>query len=551
MVYLYLILTSFFSSILIVPPLRQWAVNSGRLDLPERRKIHKEAIPRIGGVAIFLSFLFSLLVFYEFNHIVRGLIAGSVVVFLVGLLDDLTGLTPKQKFLGQGIAAALAITLSGVYLTDLGNLVGVGNVILPIWLAIPFTVFAIVGVANAINMFDGLDGLAGGTSVLVLGGFLFLAWQDQNYLVVAVAMALIGAILGFLKDNSYPATIFMGDSGSLVLGFVVGFLAVMLTQAETSSVSAIVPVVMLGLPIIDTLTVMVRRVKKGKSPFFPDLTHMHHKFLNLGFHHRFTVIVIYTVTLVWVLLAILFHETVPDYLFFGGYLAFVITLYALLRKMLDQPQKFKFLQSDSDAGVRESNFYIRLLSANKYIVFTLFVLVVGYFLLSATSCSVFNQQYFIQTTVIVLLSGLFMLFARPESRPRMSMTFYVSAIILTVFITEQNCGVISFGNVQLENMINSIFVLVGLSVIYLIAFRRKGEMYLTTPLDFLLLAITVTLAIVSPEIGQNFRLTDVCIKAIVLILAVKILASRSRMMERCVYWGLQIVLITFVLKNII
>ncbi len=228
--YLFVFMTALCTALIMVPFLRKWALSTGTIDVPDERKVHTTALPRIGGIAIFMAFLFSLLVYADLEPARRGLLAGALVIFFTGFVDDLYGISPRRKFLGEIGGCLVTMVVGNLYITNLGDLFGFGVITLPLWLAIPFTVFAVVGVINAVNLIDGLDGLAGGVSVIAAGSFFVLGWYAGNATAMVLAAALLGAILGFLKYNYYPARIFMGDTGSLVVGFLLGFLAVLLTQ---------------------------------------------------------------------------------------------------------------------------------------------------------------------------------------------------------------------------------------------------------------------------------------------------------------------------------
>ena len=356
---LLIFMTALFVSLVLVPILRRWALVSGTLDTPNERKIHEQATPRFGGVAIYLSFLFTILVFVEFSREVRGILAGGLVVFVVGLLDDLYGLSPKKKFAGEISGVVVTMMVGHLYIFNLGNLFGFGEIVLPFWLAIPFTIFAVVGVTNAINLIDGLDGLSGGVSVIALVSFMLLAFHDGLSDVMFLCAALTGAVIGFLKYNTYPARIFMGDAGSLNVGFVLGSLAVFLSQAPRSTVSPMVPVVVLGLPVIDAIWVMVRRLMKSKGPFTSDMTHVHHKFLDLGFQHRFVVIIIYGISLFWALVAIVARSW-PEYMLLLTYIVVSMIFYGVLRYLINHREQFPFMARDSAGGLRDTDIYRRL-----------------------------------------------------------------------------------------------------------------------------------------------------------------------------------------------
>lgn len=302
LLHFYVFIVSFGVALITIPGLRRWAFATCTLDVPDERKVHCEVMPRLGGVAIFGAFFLSLLIFVDLSRPMRGLLAGALVVFVTGLVDDLVGLTSRRKFAGQIAGALLTMSISGLHLAHLGNLFGVGDVTLPLWFSIPFTVFAVVGVTNAINLIDGLDGLSGGISVIALGGFALLAYLDGNFEVTLLCAALAGAILGFLRYNFHPSCIFMGDCGSLVVGFLLAFLAIQLTHGPGARVQPVVPLILLGLPIIDTIWVMGARVMRGRSPFTAERNHVHHKFLDLGFGHRASVLIIYAISIFWMLI---------------------------------------------------------------------------------------------------------------------------------------------------------------------------------------------------------------------------------------------------------
>ncbi len=335
--------------------------------MPDARKVHETPMPRLGGIAIFLSFLLSVIVYVPVTSVVRGFLAGGLIIFITGLVDDLTDLSAKRKFAGQVAACLTTIALGDLWLVNLGDLFGFGTIILPAWLGIPFTLFAVVGVINAINLIDGLDGLAGGFSVMALTAFFvlsLLANDNQGALLVA---ALAGSLLGFLKYNFYPARIFMGDAGSLTVGFLLGFMAVYMTQRPHFQFSPMVPVLILALPLLDTVWVMTRRFVQRASPFVADRSHVHHKFLDLGFEHRFTVIIIYSLSLFWSCSALLMR-TQPEYFLLLFLVGTASIFYFGLRHVLNNPEQFPFCARDAKSGIRSSVTYLRVAELVDHVV---------------------------------------------------------------------------------------------------------------------------------------------------------------------------------------
>lgn len=275
------------------------------LDVPDRRKVHSAPVPRLGGLGI-LAGLGAAMLFAGPSREAVSFFAAAAVIFAVGLIDDLKNINWKYKMAGTIIATSITVFYGGIVLDDLGDLFGSGNIRLGI-LSVPFTFFCVIGIVNALNMIDGLNGLAGGLSVIMLGALAFFAYLSGSAAFVYVAVALIGSLAGFLVFNYPKGSIFMGDSGSNLLGFALAISSIALFRTEFSS-EPMVPVVILSLPIFDTVRVMVSRMRKGKSPFYPDKTHIHHILTRVGVRSRKTVFVLCLLTLAFCLAAVVLRE---------------------------------------------------------------------------------------------------------------------------------------------------------------------------------------------------------------------------------------------------
>jgi UDP-GlcNAc:undecaprenyl-phosphate GlcNAc-1-phosphate transferase len=262
------------------------------VDHPGERKVHAAPIPRIGGVAMALGVSIAALLVIPIGRPDRYFLIAAGVLTVFGGLDDRFNLDHRIKFLGQLIAAAIVILGGGI---EIHSVTLADRVFLPQWISIPLTFLFLVGITNAINLADGLDGLAGGTTFLCLCALAILAYHSGQPRCAALALAFAGAVLGFLRFNTFPASIFMGDAGSQLLGFAVGVLSLRATQSGSSMISAAIPVLLLALPILDTLSVMAQRISEGRSPFSADKNHIHHKLLSFGFDHHEAVMVIYAV----------------------------------------------------------------------------------------------------------------------------------------------------------------------------------------------------------------------------------------------------------------
>lgn len=289
--------TAFVVTLLAIPPIIS-LINRYRLyDVPNERKVHKTPVPTMGGIAIVGGMMFALMVWFPFSY-QAGQICfffSIAVLFGLGIMDDLKDLSAKYKFMIQ-IALAVLIAVSGIRIQSFNGLFGIHE--LPLFSQYTFTILAIVGITNAFNLVDGIDGLAGGVgfmSLVTLGMFLTLNGDTNTALV---AFALAGGILAFLYFNFNPARIFMGDTGSLVLGFVVAVLCIRLMQVNVANSTPVLPhapIFVLGIvmiPVFDTLRVFSVRIWRGKSPFSADRTHIHHLLTNEGFSHAFAVRVI-------------------------------------------------------------------------------------------------------------------------------------------------------------------------------------------------------------------------------------------------------------------
>lgn len=285
-------ISAFVVTLITIPPIIQ-LINKYKLyDIPDARKEHKAPIPTMGGIAIMAGMMTALFLWFPFSYSI-GLIAfffSIAVLFAMGIMDDLKDLSAKYKFIVQACLAIL-IALSGIRITSLEGLFGIHE--LPVSAQYTFTFLAIVGITNAFNLIDGIDGLAGGLgfmSLVTLGLFLTVSGDASTALV---AFALAGGILAFMYFNLNPARIFMGDTGSLVLGFVVAVLCIRLMQINSVSPNPVLPhapVFVLGIvliPVFDTLRVFTTRIWKGNSPFVADKTHIHHLLTNQGFSHAF------------------------------------------------------------------------------------------------------------------------------------------------------------------------------------------------------------------------------------------------------------------------
>jgi UDP-GlcNAc:undecaprenyl-phosphate GlcNAc-1-phosphate transferase len=291
-------------TLVLTPLVRFVSVKMGLVDEPGGRKVHTKPIPRLGGVAIYLGFMAAVATqlvgerFFGFNgNMIAsdgqlvGVLLGVTTVFIVGVADDIWELEARWKLLGQ-VAAACIVIAMGLRVDFVGNPLGGGLIDLGIW-SYPVTLLYIVGFTNVINLIDGLDGLAAGVTAIAAIAFLVLATLTNQLPAAAMAAALAGACVAFLRYNFYPASIFMGDSGSMFLGFTLATISLVGVLKSAAAITLVLPLLIIGVPLFDTLSAIVRRVRHQQPMHLADKGHIHHRLLSRGFSQRQAVLVIY------------------------------------------------------------------------------------------------------------------------------------------------------------------------------------------------------------------------------------------------------------------
>jgi UDP-GlcNAc:undecaprenyl-phosphate/decaprenyl-phosphate GlcNAc-1-phosphate transferase len=321
--YILICMSAMIIVLVAVPLVKKGAFRWGFIDMPDERKVHTRPLPRLGGLAIYLGCISALLVFDRFylSQLVSIMVGATVVSFL-GVWDDYRGLKPIIKLGGQ-VLAAIILVLSDIQVSFLPNHV----------LNIFLTVLWIVTITNAFNLLDNMDGLSGGIATVVCAFYFLLAVMTRQYLVASMAAMLLGASLGFLFYNFNPASIFMGDSGSLFIGFILATLGIKLRfPSNVPFVTWMIPVVVMGLPLFDTTLVIVSRLRRGKNPFTtPGKDHVSHRLVAMGSTHREAVLTLYLVCCgLGVVAMFLINASVAEGYLVGSALA-AIALYALWR----------------------------------------------------------------------------------------------------------------------------------------------------------------------------------------------------------------------------
>ena len=294
--YTYIFLLGAIISLIMTPIAIKIAPKIGALDIPkDDRRMHSKAMPRFGGIAIYLGTIIPMLIFMPIDTKLLGVIAGGTLIFLVGVYDDLRGMPAKVKLLGQ-IACAIIIFTFSVKISFVGNPFGDGYFYFPWWLSLIITVGWIVGITNTVNLIDGLDGLAAGIALIASVSISYTAYLSDRPDISLLTLAIAGSCLGFLKYNFNPAKIFMGDAGSLFLGFMLAAVSVISPLKGATVIATVVPMFVLALPIFDTVFAILRRLINKRPIMEADKGHLHHRLMAVGLGQKRTVLTLYGIS---------------------------------------------------------------------------------------------------------------------------------------------------------------------------------------------------------------------------------------------------------------
>ena len=311
---------------LVMPFIKKVAVKVGAVDVPGGRHIHKKVTPKLGGLGIFFGFLLGYMIFGEHSEQMNSILIGSFIIIITGMIDDICELKPWQKLIGQVVSACIITFYGKILLVD----VSAFGIYLNFGIfTYPLTILFIIACINCINLIDGLDGLSGGISAiyyLTVGIIGVMVGKLDLELVLTFVM--LGSTLGFLVHNFYPAKIFAGDTGSMFMGFTVAVIA-LLGFKNVTMTSLIIPMLILAIPILDTLFAIIRRALKGEKVYVGDTYHVHHQLLNRNFSQRTTVLIIYGINLLFAFASIVYIVDVENKFsyYVYGLLALIVFLF--------------------------------------------------------------------------------------------------------------------------------------------------------------------------------------------------------------------------------
>jgi len=515
----YIFLTALMASLLVMPSLYNLSIKVGGVDMPDyQRKIHDRAVPRIGGIAILCGLLISVLLFCTTTTFISGLVTGGIIIFFVGFIDDLRSLTSVQKLAGQIIGTSVGVIISQNHIKNLGDLFTLGTIELPTAFAIPFTIFCIVGLINSLNMIDGLDGLAGGVSAIACLALAILAVEVGSQQVFFVSAALLGAVIGFLAHNAYPARIFMGDAGSNLLGFTLGMLGVRLIDVSPT-VSPVAILVILSVPVFDTLFVIAGRLISGRPVMRADRAHLHHRLLDIGLGHKASVLAVFGWSYFMAAVAVLYYNASDSSLFLFVVIATAI-FYLLLSLFAKYFPKGKDkIDDDTMLLVTAWNSAIERLG-DKLLLIARYLAVI--ILAIALPIELAPDPYHAAASAIllcVLLLGVAC--NRAWINQLLLIGLYLTGAYL-LFEAEIHGRTATIGDVPVLAYSAYLFALLALIIGIKVFIRKRYNVLMDSAIEFSVLLAVIFIPLMPDQLTAPYHLLTVAGKSIILFVAYKL-----------------------------
>jgi len=543
----YILATSTLISTILVPFVAQLSVRIGGIDQPDERKVHHLATPRLGGVALFCSLLFTVIYFCEVDRQIKGFLAGAIVIFLTGLVDDLANLSPRQKFAGEFLAAGLAVFTGDICVRHLGNPFGLGIIALGP-LAVPFTLLGIVGLINAINLLDGLDGLAGGVCAMACVTFAIVSFISGNNSLLALTVALLGTLLGFLRYNHHPAIIFMGDCGSLLLGYCMGVFSVLLATGGGRPVSPYIPLLILAVPILDTLVVMVKRKRSGKRLFSPDKTHLHHRLLDLGIGHRATVLIVFVVSYLMSVLAV-FGLRLSDGTLMALLLSGAAAVYGTLNYLArdGRRERFGFASEASPQITRRIRSLVHrtgiLSTGIKYLLLAVLLL---------PACIQHNDIHTLALApLLIMIVSVGLYFSRYTWHTLLLQScIYIPGAFMVLVVEVFGRDDELFG-LPLNVVSHFIFLILLVLVLIKILIRNRLSRMIVSPFEYLIVLIVLSVPLLPQAVSGQFYLLTVAAKSVILFAGFKLVLMRQIQRNRRIILAMAGSALILVLRSVL
>jgi len=504
-------------SMAIIPLLAKYAYTIGMIDEPDPRKIHSKPIPRVGGPGIVLGALVPVSIWLSWDVLVTSYLAGSLVLLTFGVWDDIKQLGHYAKFIGQFTAVLLVVYYGGLYVTQIpfiGELnASIGKI---------FTVITMVGVINALNHSDGLDGLAGGESLMSLSAIAYLSYISNDMTIFLISLSTIGGVFGFLRFNSHPAHIFMGDGGSQFLGFTLAFLVIHLTQISNPTYSSSIAVLLIGLPIVDIVAVLFLRMHGGMNWFRATRNHVHHRLLEMGFHHYESVVIIYSVQVILVICAVVLpYES--DGILLSIYTAVSALLFSFL--IIAENKKLKIHVSNKNTStpdltksktITNRKIILKLTQSLIYILLSLFLI---YTSINAVEVSkdfqfISGILFLLLTTRLILGYKVWFMYLRLLIYLTIALLTYLFNTIPKVYAPE-------------PTLIYVFYAILFISVIIAMRYSKDNQ-FEFSPLDYLFLLAFIILIVISKNNYDNTVLISLAIQLVILFYASEIIIKHMK-----------------------
>ena len=475
-------------TITLIPPLAYFSGVFNLYDYPSARKVHAIPIPRVGGIAITIAILIPIATLLAIDIATLGLIAALICIFVLGVLDDTISLNYRYKFIIQILAICLVlwlgyidVTESYYYQAEMSHAAAL----------IILYLFFILGVTNAINLADGLDGLAGGATLLSFSMMGLLAYESNNSEVLIVVLAILGSVFGFMRFNSHPAKVFMGDTGSLLLGFLLGILSIIICHSVDNAYVKTLPLLLVGLPVFDTLFVMAYRISQGCSPFHADKNHFHHRLMHNGLKHQEAVLLIYLIQAVFVLLAY--------FLRYSNEVAVVLTFIAISGVcILISTMQWSITASVTQTNIKNTAIYRSFSSwINNYSV-TMYALLscslVTYLLLSCYFPAQLNIEIIYILIGISLVNGLLLLVRRNKQINLLDRLATYFMCLLTMYFVYQQSMQLD----QAVSLMHDLMLAIASVVVLMLLLFQRQRRFAGSTLDFLMI-ISVIVVLNLPD----------------------------------------------------
>jgi UDP-GlcNAc:undecaprenyl-phosphate GlcNAc-1-phosphate transferase len=505
-------------SMAIIPVMVRIAPRIGMIDRPDSRKVHVKPIPRAGGVGIVIGTLVPIALWLPIDKLYGAYLVGAIVLLIFGVWDDIKELGHYAKFIGQFIAALLVVYYGDLYVTHFPFM---GLETFSDTVGRPFTVFALIGMINAINHSDGLDGLAGGMSLLSLSCMAYLAFLVNGNVAILIALSTIGGVFGFLRYNTHPARVFMGDGGSQFLGFTLGFLAVLLVEKVNPTISPALPALMLGLPIVDILAVFAQRVYHGMNWFRASKNHIHHRLLQLGFDHYEAVVIIYSIQILLVVSAIFFaYESDLLILSIYGGVCSLVFLFLLMT----EHRRWRAHRSSHASGLAKA---ILSLKQNKLFMavpvwYVATTIPFGFFLVSVWIDYV-PRDIGVASAVLSFILLFFVALGKNTNSIIVQAVSYVTGAFV-IYLETKYLG--HRGSIM-DWIEIAYFVGLALAIGITIRYGNKSD-FRTTPLDYLVIVTILFAGYLLNNLPEKASLGSMAVKLVILFYGCELLFSQMR-----------------------